>query len=596
MIRLADYVAKYIENLGIDHVFTVSGGGCMFLTDAFSRCEGIKLTPNLHEQCSAICADGYSQSTGKLGVCLVTTGPGGTNAITGVAGSFIDSVPVLVISGQVKLADLKGSLGVRQKGMQEVDIVSIVKSITKYSVTVTDPKSIKYHLDAAITSALTPRQGPVWLDIPLDIQNSLIDECDLIEYSPSITYSDYQPLAPSISKVLELLKHSKRPVLLVGNGAKHCQELIDAFVSQYHIPVLTTWRSIDFFDELHPCYIGRPGLVGQRAANFCQQFSDLLIAIGARLDLGQVAFNYSNFAPNATHVVVDCDSNELLKYPESECRLCIHVDSEVFMNSLLASIDDLGTYSTWLERCKEWKHKYPVNLYSSTYSVSVNPYNFIEALSKYAKRDDIIVPCSAGYASEITLQSFQIKKGQRLFNSPGLGSMGYGVPHSIGASFGNKNRRVVCIVGDGSLQHNLQELELIRRYQLPIKIFVLNNKGYHSIRVTQTKFFDGRLSGCDESSGLTLPSVYRISQLYDIQYHLIGNDSNLSECLKEVLSTNDPAICEVFIDSTIQTQLKVTGKLDENGKLVSDRMENLYPFLPEEEIKSIMESVYANQN
>ncbi len=577
-IKVSDYVMKFIENLGVKDVFCLSGGGNMHLINSLGESN---LNPifNLHEQASAICAEGYAQYTNNIGVCLVTTGPAGTNTITAVASAWIDSVPLLVISGQVKTSDLEFGKNLRQAGIQHVDITSIVKPITKSAITITDAKDIKFELERAVYLATTGRKGPVWLDIPLDIQNAEV-EGELLSYPTYfLNYFMGDSIIDSqIEGLLKLLEKSKRPIILAGNGIRlsGALDIFKEVVDKLQIPILTTWKAMDYFGEYYKYYMGRPGLVGQRHANIAQQESDLIICIGARLDNGQVAFNYGNFAKDAKKVIIDIDSDEINKV--NNFNLFFHCDVKDFLESLNSKIKIGFGKDIWWDRCNELSDDYPIYVeeqkgnenYISTYSV-------IEALSEFATQDDIIVPDSSGSASEITQQVWQVKRGQRIICSQGLGSMGFQLPQAIGVCIASGKKRVICIAGDGSIQMNIQELELLRRYKLPIKIFVISNNGYGSIRNTQDKFFDGNQVGCDGASGMTLPDLEKISYAYGIDHEAVYDEKKLRKMIHHVLGETGSCICEIVVDPNQQTLPKVQSQMI-FGEMVSGTMEDMYPY------------------
>jgi acetolactate synthase-1/2/3 large subunit len=591
MIKLSDFVMEYIAGLGVKHIFMLPGGGCMHLVDSLGRNKRLKFIVNLHEQACAVAADAYSQYTDNIGAALVTTGPGGTNAITGVCASWIESTPVLIISGQVKRADLMIGKGVRQIGPQEVDIVTLVKPITKYAATVMDPEDIKYHLDKAVYLAKEGRSGPVWLDIPLDVQGAIIDKNKLKGFIKPKHINKEKELNKKVNRLIKLINRSKRPIILAGNGIRLAKGIsqFKKLIEKTRIPVLTTWRSLDILPQDHQLYVGRPGSVGQRGANFAQQNSDLIICIGARLDVAQVAYNYGNFARHAKKVIIDIDEHEIGKVA-SKIDMKFNVDAAKFLNVLLTKANRINLDTgEWLKRCRSWKKKYPVILAEFKQEKRyVNTYVLVDTLSEMLTKDDVIVPGSSGSSSEITMQVFKVKQGQRIFNSPGLGSMGFGLPASIGACVASGKKRTICLVGDGGLQHNIQELELLKRYQLPIKIFILNNNGYASIRATHHKFFDGRLVGCDPSSGLTLPDTLKIAKAYGLKTFKISSHGKLEESLKTILNYRGPAVCEVMIDPDLLTQPKVSSEVKPDGRIVSKPMEDLWPFLEREEFKANM--------
>ncbi len=566
----------------------------MHLVDSLGKNSKLQGICCLHEQAAAIAAESYGQYTNNLGVALVTTGPGGTNAITGVAGGWIDSTPMLIISGQVKRADMIKNCGARQIGVQEVDIVSLVKNITKYAVTVLEPSSIKYHLEKAIFLAKSGRPGPVWIDIPLDVQAALINEKRLRGFQsrqvrPNLDSKEFKK---QVVKVVKLLNESQRPVILAGNGIRLADALGDFIdlIEYLKVPVLTTWKTIDFLPEDHELFFGRPGSIGQRGANFILQNCDFLLSIGARLDLAQTGFNYKNFAPLAKKVVVDVDIYEIKKLKmDIDAPICS--DAKMFIGELLDKKGKLiiKSRSRWLTHCREWKGKYPVVLEQYWKEKEyVNTYVLIDCLSQLLSRGDCLVPGSSGSCSEIAMQAFKVKRGQRIFNTPGLGAMGFGLPASIGACLAGGKKRVITIIGDGGFQLNIQDLETIRRLALPIKMFILNNNGYASIRNTQKNHFKGHLVCCDPSSGLTLPDTSRIASAYSIKYAKIKNHKAIMRQVRKVLNVKGPVICEVEVSPDLATAPRIQSKVLADGSMVSGLLEDLWPFLGREEFKANM--------
>ncbi len=567
----------------------------MHLSDSLGRNGKIKAIGCLHEQSAVIAADGYSQYTGNIGVALVTTGPGGTNAITAIAGAWIDSTPLLVISGQVKRQDLMKNKKLRQMGVQEVDIVSLIKPITKYALTVEKPREIAYHLEKAVYLAKSGRPGPVWLDIPLDVQGSFIDKSKLKKYKPSSSKINIKKLGRQAEQAINLLHRSKRPVILAGRGIRlsGANELFLKLVEKLKVPVLATWPGADLMPDEHPYFFGRPGSIASRYANFIQQNSDLLLILGARLDLPQVGYNYKNFAPMAKKVMVDIDKAELRKiYPYID--IPISTDLKSFLKILSKKISSYKpeNRNTWLSKCREWKKSYPVvaSKYFDKKQKFINTYAFVDYLSGCLKNSDVIVPESSGSAAEIVPQSIRIRQGQRYINSPGLGSMGYGLPQSMGACLASAAKRTISIIGDGSLQHNIQELETIKRLKLPLKLFILNNSGYASIRNTHKKFFKGRLVCCDPSSGLTFPDTEKIAAAYGIAYLRCKDITVFKNNLKRILGKSGPFICELMIDPDLQMMPKLSSEIKENGAMVSGPLEDLWPFLGRNEFKQNMQA------
>lgn len=594
MIKLSDYVIDFISSLNVKHIFMLPGGGCMHLVDSIGKNDNINYVCCLHEQAAVIAADGYAQYNNDIGVALVTTGPGSTNAITGVAAAWIDSTPLLILSGQVKRKDLLSGKGVRQMGIQEVDIVSIVKPITKYAITVLEPEIIRYHLEKAIYLAKNGRPGPVWIDIPLDVQGALIDEDSLQGFNPSVENQIFKKpeLNRQVEDCIELLNNSERPVILAGRGIRlgGAEEAFLNLIDILGIPVLTTWRMMDVLPENNERYFGRPGSIASRGANFVQQNADLIFTIGARLDLPQVGHSYSNFARGAKKVIVDIDEGEIKKI-KSRVDVPIVSDTKEFLVKFIDKINMVKPKdrSAWLSKCREWKEKYPVILPEYLKPAKyVNTYALIDVLSDLLTEDDVIVPGSSGSCSEITYQAFRIKMGQRIINSPGLGSMGFGLPQSIGVCLASGGRRTICIVGDGGLQHNIQELETLKRLNIPIKLFVLNNNGYAAIRNTHKRFFEGRLVCCDPLSGLTLPDTCKIALAYGLKTKRISDQTNLKEEVNNILNMEGPLVCDVMIDPDLQMSPKLSSMAKPDGTMVSKPLEDLWPFLDREEFKANM--------
>ncbi|HOY32843.1 MAG TPA: thiamine pyrophosphate-binding protein [Bacteroidales bacterium] len=594
MQKLSDFVFDYLAGAGVNHVFMLPGGGCMHLVDSLGKHPAIEYTVNLHEQACAVAAEAYAQYTNDIGVALVTTGPGATNAITGVASAWLDSIPVLILSGQVKRDDLIGNRKVRQMGFQEINIVDMVKPITKYAVTITDPESVKYHLQKALYLARSGRPGPAWLDIPLDVQDARIEETKLKCYSEEeqIEKVDIVLLKEQVARTIELLNNAERPVILAGNGIRlaKAEHLFLDLVKKLQVPVLTTWKTIDFFDENDEWYFGRPGSVGQRGANFVQQNADSIMIIGARLDFGQTGYNHKNFAREARKIMVDADMHEINKMMTLiDVPVC--ADAGLFIEELQKNIAlvENKDRNYWIGRCKEWKARYPVVLpeYKEQKDF-VNDYYLIDLLSDELTADDVIIPGSSGACSERTMQAFRIKKGMRLFNSEGLGPMGFGLPAAIGGCLASEKKRTVCIDGDGGFVMNIQELETLKRLELPVKIFVLNNKGYGSIRITQKAYFEGRFAGSSTGSGLTLPDFCRVADAHGIRTFRIANNPELKENIRQILDYNGPVLCELLINPDQVTAPRMMSYKTEDGRMISRPLEDLWPFLDRDEFRQNM--------
>ena len=593
MIKLSDYVVEFLANAGLQHIFLLPGGGAMHLNDSVGKSGRIQYICNLHEQACAIAADAYGQYTNRFGAAMVTTGPGGTNALTGVAAAWLDSTPCLFISGQVKRADIVGTRGVRQIGFQEIDIVRMASPITKYAVTVMDPQTIRYHLEKALLLATSGRPGPVWIDIPLDVQASQIDPETLEGLTPAelAQPEDDALVREMVAEAIRLLNGAERPCILVGNGVRLAGGLREfrQLIELLQIPVLTSWKAIDFLGESHPLYAGRPGSVGQRGANFTLQNADFVLALGARLDYGQTGYNPQTFARAAKKVIVDIDAAEIAKLGKVDVAAA--VDAKRFLAEFLRQIGDLVLVdrSAWRSRVQEWKAKYPIVLPEYWQQPEyVNNYVFVQVLGEEMAADDLLIPGSSGACSEITMQAFAVKEGMRIFNSEGLGPMGFALAAALGGCVAAGGKRTVTIDGDGGFQMNSQELETIRRLNLPIKIFVLNNNGYGSIRATQRSYFNSRFIASHPTGGLTLPETSRIAGAYGIPAVRAANHADLRQTVQQVLASEGPMICEVMISPEQYTAPKVASAQRADGSMVSKPLEDLWPFLEREEFAANM--------
>ena len=593
-MKLSDYVMTFIAKAGVRHIFMLSGGGAMHLVDSVGKIKELTYICNLHEQACAIAADAYSQYTNNLGVALVTTGPGGTNTITGVAGAWLDSTPMLIISGQVKRPDMVGDRGVRQMGFQEIDIINIVRPITKYAVTVMEPSSIRYHLEKAVYLAKYGRPGPVWIDIPLDVQAAMIDENNLQGFDATeMTHNKKdESLAGKVCCAIDLLKKAQRPVILAGNGIRlaNAQDDFLRLIGALGIPVLTTWKAADFISEDHPLYAGRPGAVGQRGANFTQQNADWLMVIGARLDLGQTAYTHENFAHAAHKIMVDVDAAEIGKM-HMTIDVPVIADAGDFIREFQTQLSKTTQkdHLPWLMRCKAWQKRYPVILPEYWHDTGfVNDYVLIDILSDELSGDDLLIPGSSGACSERTMQAFRTKTGLRIFNSQGLGSMGFGIPAAIGGCIASGQRRTTSIEGDGGFIMNIQELETVKRLNLPIKFFVLNNGGYVSIQTTQRNYFNGHYVGSSASSGVTLPDIQTVAKSFGLATACLKNHDAIREKIRDILQMQGPVVCEVMVSPDQVTAPRVSSKQREDGSMISLPMEDLWPFLDREELRANM--------
>lgn len=594
-VKLSDWVFRYVAGLGVRHVFEVTGGGAMHLNDSLGACDGITYVCTLHEQAAAMAAEAYAKVTGDVGVCLVTTGPGGTNALTGVAGAWLDSTPMLVISGQVKRADLKGESGVRQMGVQELDIVAIASPITKYAVTVTEPNDIRYHLERAVHLARTGRPGPVWIDLPLDVQGAMIEESALRGFTPDVAetrgLASRDELATAVRRTIETLNAAERPIVLVGNGVRlgRARGAMREVIERLGVPVLTTWPAQDLVPDDHPLMIGRPGPVAPRGANFALQNSDWLLTLGARLDLVVTGYTPQHLARAATKIMVDVDPAELRRMQES-VQYPVCADVGAFLAELSRQLPAVKRRdrSAWDARCREWKTKYPVVLPEyRNLANGVSTYVLAEAISAASASDDVIVSGSSGAGIEIFCLAATLKEGQRLFLTTALGAMGNGLPAALGACLAHGGRRTLCVDGDGGLQLNVQELETIRRLALPIKLFVLNNDGYASIRTSQLRYF-GRLAGADAASGVTLPPLTKLAESYGIPYAKLDNDRDLVARVRALLDGPGPLLIEVITPREEPRAPSLSSARRPDGSMVSKPLEDLWPFLAREEFLANM--------
>lgn len=595
-MRVADYILNTVNEHGNQVVFFLPGGGAMHLNNALLRNKSLRAISMLHEQGAAIAAEGYARTSGKFGVCMVTSGPGATNAITGLAGAWLESTPVLVISGQVKRADLKGSSGLRQLGTQELDIVSIVQSISKYAVCLTDPTRVRYELEKALHLMRSGRPGPVWIDVPLDVQATEIEPEKLIGFFPekislSLASDQVATTQSAVNRVCQLLLSAKRPVLLVGNGV-HCAGAEDALhklVDKLQIPTQTTWIGADLLEYEHPLYFGRPGTVAGRSANFTIQNADLVIAIGCRLDFSITGFNRKHFARAADIVVVDIDAAEIEKLGDMP-DLKVVSDAKTFIEKLSQALEGApqSDYSNWISRCTDWKQRYPVVSPALHQQASyANTYVFTEILCEEMDGSDMLIPGSSGASIDTFWLSAKLKKGQRAVATGGLGAMGYGLPAAIGGCIGSGGRRTISVDGDGGFMLNIQELEVARRLHLPIKFFVLNNNGYASIRASQSGYFK-EIIGCDSDSGLTLPDICKLAQAFDIPSFRISDQADLRASIRAVLDFDGPVICEVMVQPDQAIGPRISSKLGKNGAMVSSPLEDLFPFLERAEFRSNM--------
>lgn len=596
MIKISDYIIQKLVDYGVKDVFMISGGGAMHLNDSVGRNKNIQYICNHHEQASAIAAEGYARFSGQLAVVIVTSGPGGTNAITGVIGQWLDSIPVLYLSGQVKRATTISScpdIPLRQLGDQEINIIDIVRPITKFAAQIVDPNDTRRLLEKAIYLATHGRPGPVWLDIPLDVQGAVVDETlfypDDIHYD--LTPMNWKEVQEKVRSTIALLEKAERPIILAGHGIR-IAKAVNSFkelVEKTGIPVVSSLNGCDLIATEHPCFVGRIGTIGSRAGNFAIQNADFLISIGSRNNIRQIGYNWETFAHGATKVIVDIDPAELKK-PTVIPDLEIQADAEDFLHELNRQLDkqSMPDWNDWKNWCAVRKGSYPTlpPEYNAATS-KVNPYLFIKRLSENMPGDAVIVTGN-GTACISLFQAVEVKEEQRIIWNSGCAAMGYDLPAAIGACFANQKRDVICLAGDGSLQMNIQELQTIKHHNLPIKLFILNNDGYISIRQTQENLFDSNYVACDNSCGVSFPNLAKIAEAYDLEYEFIDQHEGLENKIIKILKNTQAIVCEVFLDSDYKFSPKTSSMQLSDGTMVSRPLEDMAPFLDRSELAENM--------
>lgn len=595
LIRLADYVVQQLKQHGLDHAFLVTGGGAMHLNDAIGR-QGMPYTCCHHEQACAIAAEAYARVTNKPGLVNVTSGPGAINALNGVFGAWVDSIPMLVISGQIKRETSLRSLHLigklRQFGDQEADVISMVEGITKYSAYIEDPKTIRYHLERAIHLCRTGRPGPCWIDIPLDVQGAPINPAELPAYDPAEDrfVSETPDLDAACDHIIQKIAAAQRPVVYAGSGIR-LSGAYDRFlkwIDSIQIPVVTAWNSNDLLWDEHPLYAGRTGTLGNRAGNFSAQNADLVIVLGCRLNIRLISYNWKSFARDAYKIAVDIDAEEMRK-PSCKFDYNIHANVADVIDRLLdRQYVPQEKHKTWINWCRKRVANYPATLPEYRQQESpINPYCFMDGLFQQLKENEVVV-CANGTACVAAFQAAHIKPGQRLFHNSGCATMGYDFPAAIGASIARPGQRVICIAGDGSAMMNLQELQTISGGRFPIKIFLLNNNGYHSMRQTQRSFFSGNLVGCGPDSGVTFPDFEKVATAFGFRFLRADKLATLNSVISSALSGNDPVFCEIEIDPDQPFAPKLASRKLEDGRMISSPLEDMAPHLSREELKANM--------
>lgn len=594
-MKVSDYITQFLVNNGIRHLFLISGGGMMHMLDSAGKQQGLECIYNLNEQASGICAESYGQFTNRLGACMLTTGPGATNALTGCAGAWLDSTPVIYISGQCRTQQMGQLKGLRQYGAQEVAIVPMVKPITKYAVTVMDKSTIRYHLEKALYLATHGRRGPVWIDVPLDVQGADInvDELDFFCAGEEGLQEDYSVDEKCIGRIIALLNESKRPALLIGHGVigAGISDRIRALANEYGIPVLATWRAKGIFGDEEDLFMRSPGIPATRFSNYVLQNTDFLLILGTRLNPAITAYKEESFAQNAKKIIVDIDKNEIEKLSVPfEIAVCTHL--RAFIDALFEQKDTIliQDREPWISYCRKVKAKYPLDKEAQPYydESRTDGYLFASVLSKYSKATDIFVGSSSGRTCGISHMAYSLKQGQKFVTSMGIGAMGWCVPSAIASCVAGGRRRTLVFEGDGSLQHNLQELALIDTYKLPVKLFVWSNGGYASIFEMQRNNFDCRFAGCDKNSGLAFPELTSIADAYKLHYHKIQNNSEIEAVTQRIMDDDLPVLCEVCGSIEFDEIPKSKTIANADGTFTSSDLTNLYPFLPEEEVMENM--------
>ena len=591
--RVADYISDFIEQIGVKNVFLLPGGGAMHLVDAVGKNDNIEVVACLHEQAAAISAEAYSRISENIGVAMVTTGPGATNAITAVAGAWIESVPLIIISGQCKRSDMLRDSPLRQKGVQEVDIVKMVKSITKFSIIVENPEDIRSVMEQAYHIAKDGRAGPVWIDVPLDVQGAPVVTKDLLPWGrEDVDLVKIKTISiKTIQNIKDLINGAKRPLILAGHGIRlaNSAEAFREWVEELGVPVVSTWNALDLLPYDHPLYVGRPGVVALRGPNFAVQNCDLLISIGCRLDNIITAYNSKGFAREAKKVVVDVDSNEIAKL-EMDIEVSIVADAGDFINAVKeVKITPSENKENWRLLCNDWKLRYAINDGKPFPKKGIiSHYHLANALSENIPKDTLISTGSSGLAVEAFYTAFRNKPGQRVFLTSGLGAMGYGLPSAIGACFANNKKSMVAIESDGSLQLNIQELATVKAFNLPIVIVIMNNDGYASIRNTQRNYFKERYVGTGPESGLVLPDLEKVAATYNIQFEKIDDASDLNIKLNKYMTSKSPVLIDVRLIKNEVLLPKVSALPQEDGSISSMPLEDMTPLLPLGVLKSEM--------
>lgn len=591
MIKVSDYIIDFLVKQGVSDCFMLVGGGAMHLNDSAGNHPGMNYVCCLHEQACAMAAESYARCKRDLGVAIVTTGPGVTNTVTAIGAAWIESTPLFVISGQVKRADSLENTGVRSMGVQELEVVPIVESITKYAVKLKDPLMVRYELEKCVAIARQGRPGPVLLDVPLDVQGSFVEEESLVGYTDH--YQKPIIKKETLESVVELLKNARRPVFYGGGGVymSNASEEFVKLAEKFNVPVMTTWNGIDVIWNDHPLYMGRPGAIGQRAANFIIQSCDLLVTFGTRLASLQTGFNYDDYARDAKMVMIDIDPAELDK-AKLHPYLKVECDVKDFVQQLLKSEINTPGHKEWIAACREVVARFPnIPVECRQTDEPANSYLLVESQSKQMNANDVYCGGRAGTCVDTIIHAFQVKKGQRVIATKGLSSMGYGLPAAIGAAIAYPGKKIVINNGDGGFVMNIQELAVVKNLNLPIKMFILDNHGYATIVATQTNVFKGHFVGCEHESNLALGDIKAVAETYGIKTFTITKNSEIDSVVAEALAYDGPVLCDVNVSIRQLIQPRQASFKNEKGQMQSRPLEDMRPFLEKEDIESIISSL-----
>jgi len=590
-VKLTDYIAGFLADSGVTKVFGLTGGAAVHLLDSVCRHPRLEAVFMHHEQAVAFAAQASARQRNDVSAAIVTTGPGGTNAITGLTAAWLDSVPCLYFSGQVRLAHARSADWSRQVGTQHLDIISVVKPITKHAVMLTEAKRIRYELEKALWIARSGRPGPVWLDIPLDLQWADVDPQSMESFvPPEGLRTSIVPAEADLQTCVKLLKESRRPLLLLGYGAKlsGAEQLARDFINRTGIPFITTWNAADMIASSHPLNVGRPGIFGQRGANLAMQNCDLLLAVGSHLCLSVTGTQTNSFARDAKRIVVNIDQTQLER---TTVRVDhpIHADASQFFSGLNKLVDGAQGSQEWKDRCAIYREQHSwTNAPSPASGEPVNPYSLMERISAALPAETLIVIDGGGTVNQVAFQAFRTKEGQRLMISSGLCSMGSGLPESVGACVQSGRLKTLCLCGDGSLQLNIQELQTIVHHQLPICIFVLCNSGYNSIRQTQDSFLDGRRFGSEATGGMSLPDYAAVGKAYGLSVRQIDCQNDLEAGVNSALEAKGPVLCLVRVSPDFKPEPRQGFAQNPDGTFAARPLEDMYPFLPREEFNRLM--------